>query len=86
MHHRMQADTTPSGVPNRTQEIARASTAARDDTAQTCNVEGVFEAKAGDFVTAQVWHTQGNSRSSPAWMITSYGSRNILTVAELFVE
>lgn len=86
MHHRMQADTTPSGVPNRTQEIARASTAARDDTAQTCNVEGVFEAKAGDFVTAQVWHTQGNSRSQPAWMITSHGSRNILTVAELFVE
>jgi len=86
LHHRMQADTTPSGVPNRTEEVARGYAAARDQIALTCNVEGVFEAKAGDFVTSQVWHTQGNKHHDAAFMITNYGSRNTLTVAELFVE
>ena len=86
LHHRMQADTTPSGVANRTEEVARAFGTGRSRVAQTCNVEGVFEAKAGDFVTSQVWHSQGHKHGQPAWMMTSYGSRNTLTVTELFVE
>jgi hypothetical protein len=91
LHHRLQGvndegEVSASGLMFKHNEFARGFSAGRDGHAITCSVEGVCEAKAGDFITAQVWHSHGSKRSQPAYMQTREYVRNQLVVEELFID
>ena len=91
LHHRLQGvndegEVSASGLMFKHNEFARGFSAGRDGHAITCSVEGVCEAKAGDFITAQVWHSHGSRNSQPAYMQTREYVRNQLVVEELFID
>jgi hypothetical protein len=81
-----EGEVSASGLMFKHNEFARGFSAGRDGHAITCSVEGVCEAKAGDFITAQVWHSHGSKRSQPAYMQTREYVRNQLVVEELFID
>jgi len=91
LHHRLQGvndegEVSASGLMFKHNEFARGFSAGRDGHAITCSVEGVCEAKTGDFITAQVWHSHGSRNSQPAYMQTREYVRNQLVVEELFID